>query len=120
MNPCCLPRDPDPTAGDKLIVQVHERGMNRGAGKHAAKGTRLPAEARDIILQKGPWHVQNQLLIVRKLEPNWEAMEMNWSKVLVWVHLKGIPLDLFTWRGIGYVASVLAVRGSSVYGPLYC
>ncbi|XVF87528.1 hypothetical protein PTKIN_Ptkin18bG0127400 [Pterospermum kingtungense] len=39
-------------------------------------------------------------------------MELNWSKVPFWVHLKGVPLELFTKKGIGYLTSVLGM-------PLY-
>ncbi|XVF72304.1 hypothetical protein PTKIN_Ptkin12aG0110100 [Pterospermum kingtungense] len=84
----------------------------RPAGRNLFVAKFLTSEARDRVLEKRPWHVQNQLLIVRKWEPNWEVLELNWSKVPIWVHLKGVPLELFTRRGIGYLASVLGV-------PLY-
>ncbi|XVF71896.1 hypothetical protein PTKIN_Ptkin12aG0077100 [Pterospermum kingtungense] len=41
-----------------------------------------------------------------------ELLEVNWIKVPIWVHFKGIPLELFTKRGIGYLASAIRV-------PLY-
>ncbi|XVF79327.1 hypothetical protein PTKIN_Ptkin14bG0212600 [Pterospermum kingtungense] len=45
-------------------------------------------EMRDQVLEKGPWHVKNQPLIVRKWSPNLEALELNLNKMPIWVHLK--------------------------------
>ncbi|XVF84423.1 hypothetical protein PTKIN_Ptkin17bG0035800 [Pterospermum kingtungense] len=41
-----------------------------------------------------------------------ELIEVNWNRVPIWVHFKGIPLELFTMRGIGYLASAIGI-------PLY-
>lgn len=70
------------------------------------------AATRDRILEKGPWQIKGQSLIVRKWAADMENLEMYLKKLPVWVELKGIPLELFTRRGIGYISSVLGV-------PLY-
>lgn len=34
-------------------------------------------------------------------------MEINWTKVLLWVQLRRIPLELFTRHGTRYISSIL-------------
>ena len=67
---------------------------------------------RDRVLENGPWHIQNKPLIVRKWEPSMRSLEFNMARLPIWLHLSNIPLELFTQRGISYIAS--AVRN-----PLY-
>lgn len=81
----------------------------RSASKNLFVNQFLSVEARDRILEKGLWHIQGQSLIVRKWTANMENLEMSWKQLSVWVHLKGISLELFTRRGIGYITSVLGV-----------
>lgn len=73
---------------------------------------RRNSKDRDQVLEKRPWHIQGQPLIVRKWVANLEILDTICKKLHVWVHLKGIPLELFTRNGIGYIASVIGV-------PLY-
>ena len=70
------------------------------------------AEMRDRVLETGPWHIQNKPLIVRKWEPRMGEMEFNMAKLPIWVHLRNIPLELFSQRGISYIAS-------GIGNPLY-
>ncbi|XVF79903.1 hypothetical protein PTKIN_Ptkin15bG0028100 [Pterospermum kingtungense] len=103
---------PNFSAFQKLINLLWRDGEEidlRPAGKNLFVIQFMDVEKRDRILEKGSWHIQNQLLVVRKWEQNWEGMELNWTKVPIRVHLKGMPLELFTHRGIGYLPSVLGV-----------
>ncbi|XVF66298.1 hypothetical protein PTKIN_Ptkin10aG0024200 [Pterospermum kingtungense] len=61
----------------------------------------------DKILEAGPWHIQNQPLIVRKWEVEMEVLDFNLSKLPVWFLLSNIPLELFTQRGIACIESTL-------------
>ncbi|XP_039044744.1 uncharacterized protein LOC120184314 [Hibiscus syriacus] len=69
-------------------------------------------EARDWVLEHGPWHIQNIPLVVLKWEPGMTSLEFSFDKFLIWVQLYGIPLELYTRRGISYIASALGL-------PLY-
>lgn len=64
-------------------------------------------EARDFVLDGGPWHINNQPIIVRKWEWDMEGLEFGLARIPVWVQLTDIPLELFHKRGIGYIASAL-------------
>ena len=73
----------------------------------------LPNSAtRDRVLEAGPWHIQNKPLIVRKWEPGMKSLEFNMTRLPIWVHLSNVPLELFSQKGISYIASALG-------NPLY-
>ncbi|XVF69093.1 hypothetical protein PTKIN_Ptkin11bG0052800 [Pterospermum kingtungense] len=67
---------------------------------------------RDRILESGPWHMNNQPLIIRKWEPGLKSLDFSLSKVPIWLHLRNVPLELFTRRGLSYIASAIG-------NPLY-
>ncbi|XVE48983.1 hypothetical protein DITRI_Ditri01bG0045400 [Diplodiscus trichospermus] len=69
-------------------------------------------EARDKVLEEGPWHVQNKPLIVRKWEPGLTTLDLDFSRIPLWVHLSNVPLELFTKEGLSYIASAIG-------NPLY-
>ena len=54
------------------------------------------ALTRDRMLEEGPWHIQNQPLIVRRWEPGLSDLEFNMAKLLLWIYLRNVPLELFT------------------------
>ncbi|XVE67823.1 hypothetical protein DITRI_Ditri09bG0019400 [Diplodiscus trichospermus] len=70
------------------------------------------SSTRDKVLESGPWHIQNQPLIVRRREPGMRSLEFNMAKLPVWIQLGNIPLELFTKTGISYIVSALG-------NPLY-
>ena len=84
--------------------------------RHAGKNLfiiQLPnASMRDKILEVGPWHIQNNPLIVRKWEPRLSSLEFKMFKLLIWIHFSNVPLELFTQRGLSYISSAI---GSSLY-----
>ncbi|PPD90049.1 hypothetical protein GOBAR_DD12986 [Gossypium barbadense] len=69
-------------------------------------------EARDWVLDHGPWHIQNKPVIVRKWEPGKKRLDFDLHKLPVWVHLSHIPLELYIGIGVSYVARAIGV-------PLY-
>ena len=60
---------------------------------------------RDRVFEFGPWHILNQPLIMRKWEPGMKSLEFNMSKMPIWIQLSNVPLELFTQRGLSYIAS---------------
>ena len=64
------------------------------------------------MLEEGPWHIQNQPLIVRKWVPALAELEFNMAKLPLWIHLHKVPLELFTQKGLSYIASGI---GSPMY-----
>ena len=73
----------------------------------------LPNTAtRDKVLEEGPWHIQNQPLIVRKWVPGLAELQFKMVKLPLWIHLHKVPLELFTQKGLSYIASGI---GSPMY-----
>ena len=70
------------------------------------------SEARDQVLENGPWHIQNKPLIVRRWQPGMKSLEFDMTRLPVWIQLGNIPLELFTQKGISYIASAIG-------NPLY-
>ena len=70
------------------------------------------AVIRDKVLEEGPWHIQNQPLIVRKWEPGLASLEFDMTKLPIWIHLGKVLLELFTQKGLSYIASAI---GSPLY-----
>ncbi|XVF57192.1 hypothetical protein PTKIN_Ptkin06aG0184400 [Pterospermum kingtungense] len=93
-----------------MIKQLWGRTVEitiRSAGSNLIVAQFPTVEARDQILEEGPWPLHNQPPIVRKWEPSITSLEFNLSRLSFWVQLSNLPLELFTQRGIGCVVSVL-------------
>ncbi|KAK8617103.1 hypothetical protein V6N13_117070 [Hibiscus sabdariffa] len=69
-------------------------------------------DARDWVLENGPWHFQNKPLILRKWEPNMCKLDFDLVCMPMWVQLYNVPLELFNKTGLSYIASALG-------NPLY-
>ncbi|KAK8713740.1 hypothetical protein V6N13_148951 [Hibiscus sabdariffa] len=70
------------------------------------------ADARDWVIENGPWHFQNKPLILRKWEPNMSKLDFDLVCMPVWVQLYNVPLELFNKTGLSYITSALG-------NPLY-
>ncbi|XVE90807.1 hypothetical protein DITRI_Ditri20bG0106000 [Diplodiscus trichospermus] len=75
------------------------------------------AEARDHVLE-GPWHIQNKPLIVRKWESGMTSLDFKFARFPIWLHLRHVPLELFTRFGLSYIASAIGVLLTSSYQRL--
>ncbi|XP_039038081.1 uncharacterized protein LOC120175552 [Hibiscus syriacus] len=72
----------------------------------------LDANLRDWVLENGPWHVQNKPLVLRRWEPGLQSLNFDLALMPVWVQLYNIPLELYSQKGLSYIASALGT-------PLY-
>lgn len=54
------------------------------------------AESRDRVQESGPWHILHKPLIVRKWEPGIKSLELDLSKIPIWIHFRHVPLELFS------------------------
>ncbi|XVE64166.1 hypothetical protein DITRI_Ditri07aG0080200 [Diplodiscus trichospermus] len=69
-------------------------------------------EVRDRVLKERSWYVQNKPFIVRKWELRLTTLDLDLTRIPLWVHLSNIPLELFTKEGLSYIASTI---GSPLY-----
>lgn len=65
----------------------------------------MSSEAKEWVLQGGPWFISQRLLILKKWEPGHSAGNISLQKMPLWVKLCGVPMELFTKEGLSYVAS---------------
>ena len=67
---------------------------------------------RDKVLESRSWHIHNKSLIVKKWEASMDILEFNMEKLPIWIHLRNVPLELFSQTGLSY-------RASAIGNPLY-
>ncbi|XP_039029118.1 uncharacterized protein LOC120163190 [Hibiscus syriacus] len=65
------------------------------------------SSARDWVLENGPWHVQHKPLFLRKWEPNLKELCFDLICMPIWVQLYNVPLELFSQKGLSYIASTI-------------
>ncbi|KAK8638784.1 hypothetical protein V6N13_137195 [Hibiscus sabdariffa] len=82
------------------------------AGSNLYVFTFVNATARDWVLENGPWHIQHKPLVFRRWEPNLQKLDFDLQKMPIWVQLHNVPLELFSRKGLSYIASAMGT-------PLY-
>ncbi|KAK8704354.1 hypothetical protein V6N13_047981 [Hibiscus sabdariffa] len=70
------------------------------------------ASTRVWVLESGPWHIQHKPLVLWRWESNLKRLDFDLGRMLVWVQLFYVPLELYTKVGLSYIASVIGI-------PLY-
>lgn len=67
---------------------------------------RVPNQAdRNRILRRGMWNLAGIPVVVTKWSPVNEKEKASAQSILMWVHLKNVPLNMFSWKGLSFVAS---------------
>ncbi|GJR65104.1 hypothetical protein Tco_0011169 [Tanacetum coccineum] len=61
----------------------------------------------NAMLEKGPWFIQNNPVILKKWHPNENLLKEDVSTVLVWVKLHGVPITAFSEDGLSAIATKL-------------
>ncbi|KAK8673859.1 hypothetical protein V6N13_112169 [Hibiscus sabdariffa] len=64
-------------------------------------------KVRDWVLVSGPWHIQQKALMLRKWVPGMISEVLDLSSAPVWIKLWHVPLELFSQKGLGCIASAL-------------
>ncbi|XP_022543140.2 uncharacterized protein LOC111198630 [Brassica napus] len=66
------------------------------------------ANTRARILRRGMWNIANIPMIVSKWSPEEEEEEEEEIKMIpMWVTLKNVPRRMFSWKGLGFIASAV-------------
>ncbi|GJR01049.1 beta-caryophyllene synthase [Tanacetum coccineum] len=61
----------------------------------------------DAMLENGPWFIRNNLLILKKWNPDVNLLKKDVGNVSVWDKLHGVPLTAFTEGGLIAIAAKL-------------
>ena len=62
-------------------------------------------EARDWVLDSGPWHLAGRPFILRAWHPGMDMLNIQLSSIPIWVKFYNIPLEYWTSTCLGYIAS---------------
>lgn len=64
------------------------------------------ANTRSRILRRRMWNIANIPMVVSKWAPEEEEEEEEEIKVIpMWVTMKNVPRQMFSWKGLGFIAS---------------
>lgn len=67
---------------------------------------RIPNLAdRNRIIRRGMWNLAGIPVVVTKWSPVKEKEKPQAQSIPMWVHLKNVPLDMFSWQGLSFVSS---------------
>ncbi|WZZ71449.1 hypothetical protein YC2023_082819 [Brassica napus] len=64
-------------------------------------------KAREKILKRGMWNIVGVPMVVSKWSPRSEEEKQEEEATPMWVHLRGVPLHMYSWEGLGFITSVV-------------
>ncbi|WZY98447.1 uncharacterized protein LOC117125777 [Brassica rapa] len=70
---------------------------------------RIKDEAtRKRVLKRGMWNIANIPLVLSKWAPEEEEEEVEEIKTIpMWITMKNVPRRMFSWKGLGFIASAV-------------
>ena len=67
------------------------------------------SEARDWVMDAGPWHLAGRPFILRAWKPGMDMLNIQLSSILIWVRFYNIPLEYWTSTCLGHIASTIGI-----------
>lgn len=64
---------------------------------------------RNRIVRRAMWNIAEIPVIMAKWSPLTEDIEQETHSIPLWVHLKNVPMDMFTWKGLSFVTSPVGI-----------
>ncbi|CAH8383330.1 unnamed protein product [Eruca vesicaria subsp. sativa] len=64
-------------------------------------------KAREKILNRGMWNVVGVPMVVTKWSPKTEEEKQEETEFPMWVHLKTVPLHMYSWKGLSFFTSTV-------------
>ena len=58
-----------------------------------------------VVLERGPWHIAGQPIILRPWKAGLTLSKATVSTIPVWVHIYNIPLEFWSPAGLSHIAS---------------
>ena len=104
--------------GRKLPFSLVSSATNRFWGKQGLVDTLATesgvyffkfsnSDARDLVLEGGPWYIAGRPIILRQWKPNLKLDSQGVKSIPIWVNLFNIPLEYWNPEGISYIASFI-------------
>ena len=66
-------------------------------------------EARDWVMDAGPWHLAGRPFILRAWKPGMDMLNIQLSSIPIWVRFYNIPLEYWTSTCLGHIASTVGI-----------
>lgn len=66
---------------------------------------------KNRILRRGMWNLAGVPVVMTKWSPVIEKEKPPTQSIPMWVHVKRVPLKMFSWQGLSYMTSPLGVPG---------
>lgn len=60
---------------------------------------------RNMILRRGMWNLAGIPVVLTKWSPVAEKEKAPVQSIPMWVHVKNVPLSMFSWQGLSFVTS---------------
>lgn len=67
---------------------------------------------REKVLRRGMWNIVGVPMIVKKWTPKTEEEKQEEETIPMWVHLRKVPLQMFSWEALSFMTSTV---GSPVH-----
>lgn len=64
-------------------------------------------KAREKILKRGMWNIVGVPMVVSKWTPRSEEEKQEEEALPMWVHLRRVPLHMFSWEGLSFISSAV-------------
>lgn len=90
-----------PLGNQSIKIEVYE--VDSATVKFRIKD----ANTRTRILRRGMWNIANIPMVVSKWSPVEEEEAMEITTIPMWVVIKNVPRRMFSWKGLGFIASAV-------------
>lgn len=60
---------------------------------------------RNRIIRRAMWNIAEIPVVMAKWFPLIEDIKQETHSIPLWVHMKNVPMDMFTWKGLSFVSS---------------
>ncbi|KAK8627588.1 hypothetical protein V6N13_135197 [Hibiscus sabdariffa] len=111
--------------GKSLILSVFQKTADKLWGREGSVEIRFLAPSvymvnfpsqrvRDWVLESRPCHIQQKVIVLRKWSPRLNLDVLTLDSAPVWVRLWHIPLELYSQKGLGYLASAIVDLGDGL------
>ncbi|KAL0789355.1 hypothetical protein Bca101_005601 [Brassica carinata] len=68
----------------------------------------LDSAMRERVLRRGMWNLAEVPVVMTEWKPFVEEEELH-NSVPLWVHLKNVPMNMFSWKGLSFATSPIGV-----------
>lgn len=64
-------------------------------------------KAREKVIKRGMWNIAGVPMIVKKWSPSTEEEKQEEEAIPMWVHMRKVPLHLFSWEALSFMTSTV-------------